>query len=204
MAKAFSLGFQPADPTATAIKSARLPAAPGASVLDRVSDQLADLLPDGLAVNGRAMAGVGIGLLAVVAGVWAAGRVVGSRQAAAPAGARPVALARDARRSAPVEMPPTVALASLTLPARPVLPADPVRPAVVDDAPAILANEPADVSAAGDDPQVLMSAGLAAEAKGDYAAAVQHYERLESLSSRQWPAGLRDRLKLARSAARGD
>jgi hypothetical protein len=49
-----------------------------------------------------------------------------------------------------------------------------------------------------------MSLALDAEARGDYAAAVTHYERIESLSSDQWPADLRARLKVARRAARGD
>ena len=59
-------------------------------------------------------------------------------------------------------------------------------------------------SDAADDPKRLMAAGLAAEARGDYAAAVKQYERIESLSSDEWPSGFKDRLSLARSAARGD
>ena len=62
--------------------------------------------------------------------------------------------------------------------------------------------DPAD--AATDNPKALMAAALAAEATGDYATAVRQYEHVESLGSDQWPADLKDRLKLARAAARGD
>ena len=66
-----------------------------------------------------------------------------------------------------------------------------------------VANEPSS-AATTDDPRQLMAAGLAAEARGDYRGAIGQYERIESLSSDQWPTGLKDRIKLARRAARGD
>ncbi len=79
-------------------------------------------------------------------------------------------------------------------------------PAVVDDEPSVVTTASSELATgdASDDPKRLMAAGLSAEARGDYAAAVKQYERIESLSSDEWPAGLKDRLGLARAAARGD
>jgi hypothetical protein len=88
--------------------------------------------------------------------------------------------------------------------ARPTLMVRHIPVPIVDDAVAASANEPAVADAPTDDPKALMAAGLAAEARGDYAVAVKQYERIESLSSDAWPADLRDRLKLARRAAKGD
>ena len=53
------------------------------------------------------------------------------------------------------------------------------------------------------DAQTLWSAGLDAESRRDFAAAVKAYERIQSLPSSAWPAGLKTRLQLAREGLKG-
>jgi hypothetical protein len=53
-------------------------------------------------------------------------------------------------------------------------------------------------TAASDDPAELWTAALNAESAGNFAAAVQAYERIESLPSYNWPATLQSRLAAAR------
>ena len=81
--------------------------------------------------------------------------------------------------------------------------------AIRDDEPTTVTTAASELAPGGDavaadDPKRLMAAGLSAEARGDYAGAVKQYERIESLSSDEWPTDLKDRLTLARAAGRGD
>jgi hypothetical protein len=64
--------------------------------------------------------------------------------------------------------------------------------------------EPAPEASPQDDPRLLWNAALEAESTGNYAAAVQTYERIESLPSDSWPAHLETRLTLARRELKGD
>ena len=204
VAKAFSLGFAP--PAAASLGAP----AGGASVT------LDDLLPRTGTAGGRsrptALATCTVAV-AVACISWLLIHGLGGRQPA-PAVASdlttpPQALAQlDPIRTVTAAAPP------------PTLDAPAVRPVVMvraDAAPTVLSDDepstvttagselaPTDAAATADDPKQLMAAGLAAEARGDYAGAVKVYERIESLSSDEWPAGLKDRLSLARSAARGD
>jgi hypothetical protein len=83
-------------------------------------------------------------------------------------------------------------------------------PAIAPDAhsgplaePIIVADSAPDNSSA-DDPTVLWSNGLDAESAGNYAKAVEAYERIESLPSYSWPPHLQVRLALARKELKGE
>lgn len=76
------------------------------------------------------------------------------------------------------------------------------RPAPSAD-PIIVADPSSDHSSA-DDPSVLWNSGLDAESAGDYAKAVDAYERIESLPSYSWPSHLQVRLELARKELKGE
>ena len=119
--------------------------------------------------------------------------------------ARPVAPTYEPVAVAPA-VPPALAMSIPTPPVRVDVPALHPAPTPPTDSVAVPAgaNEPAAIDDATDDPKRLMAAGLAAEARGDYGDAVKQYEHIEMLSNDEWPAGLKDRLALARSAARGD
>ncbi len=201
VAKAFSLGFNPA--------------APGTA--PTVTTDLNELLPPngpgGPSVpKSGVVAGVAtVAVLATLAAGWAVMR--GLNPQPTPTArvtvhtARPLTAATPSRPTLhvdPLAPPEPVVRPALLVRAEPARP-DAAPSAAIDNAatPAA-ANEPAgsDPSDSADNPKQLMVAGLAAEARGDYAAAVQQYERIESLSADEWPAGLKDRLTLARSAAR--
>ena len=199
VAKAFSLGFNPAGAAVGSAAPIHAAPAAGPSLLDR--------LPE---VAPRTLAMFGAGLVAVVGGVWLASQWVG-RPPAKPTLAGTVALAAPdrepiARPMIAAPRPLAVRIAGAADVAPVVLARHVDRPPAEDAAMPAAANEPAAaaVEATDDDPKRLMAAGLAAEARGDYGVAVKQYEHLESLSSDQWPAGFKDRLKLARAAARGD
>jgi hypothetical protein len=198
LAKAFSLGFG-------------APAGHPTDAPQTLSDvSLNDLLPRSASFarpKPGTLAKVVAGVVVVIAGGWSISRALMPRPTGPVdivsftgdrVGVTPTAPAS----AAPTYPQPTYARAT---PASPVVPVAMVRPAVAEPAavPAAASFEPMS-AAAEDDPKRLMSLALDAEARGDYAAAVTHYERIESLSSDQWPADLRARLKVARRAARGD
>ena len=218
VAKAFSLGYGPGSASTPPVSlDALLPRSVGPQLMDRPQP--------------RVVAAVVAGVIALTACGWLISRVAtASHRTATPALASAVKPATVVTVP-PVTVPPVTvpAVAAVSLPVVPVAP--PVAPSVarafvpepmsrstmivhrppvvaVDDTAvpaAATLNEPsATVAADEDDPKQLMATGLAAEARGDYAVAVKQYERLESLSNSQWPADLKDRLKLARRAARGD
>ena len=206
VAKAFSLGFS----ASTGVRSTPAQGVP-----------LTDLLPSSppaAGVNPRLLAAAALALVALVAGGWTLSRlftrpapVVARQTVTIAAVPPPTPSAEDPVTFAPpVSLPPRPRQPVAGMPtsvgpmARPAflvrrLTPPPAAPAVATEP--TLAGESI---AATDDPKQLMSAGLAAEARGDYRDAVRQYERIESLSSDQWPADLKDRLKLARRAARGD
>ena len=64
--------------------------------------------------------------------------------------------------------------------------------------------EPIPTPSPEDDPKLLWSSALEAESTRNYAAAVQAYERIESLPSDSWPTNLETRLSLARKELKGD
>jgi hypothetical protein len=64
--------------------------------------------------------------------------------------------------------------------------------------------EPTPAPSSEDDPKLLLSNAMDAESTRNYAAAVQAYERIESLPSDSWPANLEVRLALARKELKGD
>jgi hypothetical protein len=68
----------------------------------------------------------------------------------------------------------------------------------------VVQPEPAPTPSPDDDPKLLWNSALEAESTGNYRAAVQTYERIESLPSDSWPAHLETRLKLARKELKGD
>lgn len=109
-----------------------------------------------------------------------------------PAAVQAVAAAKPTSESPAVESP---AVESPAAEPRPAPAADPA-------AAAVLAAHAQAAAPETDDPQQLWSAGIEAEAHGNYAAAVAAYERIESLPRTLWPTDLKARLKLARSAAR--
>ena len=199
VAKAFSLGFGPA--------------ATGGAGVPTVS--LNDLLP--AAPAGRSKPTV-LAAVTVAAAVACFGWVLihtlggrGSTPAVADAveGPTVAAVARMPSFRPTRPAPPLVLDEPTVRPALLVHSAAAPAPAVTGDEPSVVTTagselSPADAGAAADDPKRLLAAALADEASGDYAAAVTQYERIESLSSDEWPAGLKDRLSLARVAARGD
>ena len=69
--------------------------------------------------------------------------------------------------------------------------------------PVILAD-PQPTLSAEDDPRLLWINAMQDESTGNYSGAVQSYERIESLPSNLWPAGLEVRLTLARKELKGD
>ncbi len=75
-------------------------------------------------------------------------------------------------------------------------------PAPSED-PIIVADPTASPSAA-DDPSILWSTGMDAESAGNFAKAVEAYERIESLPSYLWPSHLEVRLELACKELKGD
>jgi hypothetical protein len=204
VAKAFSLGFAP---PAGVVHNAP---AGGASVT------LDDLLPRTGAAGGRsrptALATCTVAVAVACIG-WLLIHGLGGRQPA-PAMASestPTAQASvrfDSIRTVTAAPPPPTLDEPTVRPAMMVR-ADTTPTVIPDDEPSTVTTAsselaPADAAGTADDPKQLMAAGLSAEARGDYAGAVKLYERIESLSSDEWPAGLKDRLSLARSAAHGD
>jgi uncharacterized Zn finger protein (UPF0148 family) len=68
----------------------------------------------------------------------------------------------------------------------------------------VMLQEPVPVTTEADNPNNLLKAGIAAEANGNYAAAIRFYERIQSLPGDQWPPSLKTRLKLAQEELKGD
>jgi hypothetical protein len=68
----------------------------------------------------------------------------------------------------------------------------------------VILTEPTPTLSAQDDPQLLWTNALEAESSGNFSAAVQTYERIESLPSNMWPTNLEVRLSLARKELKGD
>ena len=203
VAKAFSLGFTPAG------------AAPGHAAGASVT--LDELLPPTGPIAGRgrptALASCAVAVAVVCVGWLVVHTLAGHH----PAPAMAVDL-NPGLTSTPDVQPTrtarTVPPPSLTLDVPAVRPALLVRHvsapvAIPDDEPTTVTTAGSELApgadaVAADDPKRLMAAGLSAEARGDYAGAVKQYERIESLSSDEWPTDLKDRLSLARAAARGD
>jgi hypothetical protein len=101
----------------------------------------------------------------------------------------------------------------VTLPGLTQVPPLAPAPAEIPDAKPIVARavftpmivaDPEPTLSAQDDPKLLWKSAMEAEATGNYNAAVQTYERIESLPSDLWPAGLEVRLALARKELKGD
>jgi hypothetical protein len=114
----------------------------------------------------------------------------------------------------PRSTPPTVLASSLNTLIADARPAA-YRPASIETArrsevhPApsgdpIIVADPTPSSSSADDPSMLWNIGLDAESAGNYAKAVEAYERIESLPSYQWPTHLQVRLELARKELKGE
>jgi hypothetical protein len=203
VAKAFSLGYGPGSPGGT------MPASPVT---------LNDLLPPtppGHRPKPTAMAAVTVAFAVACFGWIAIHALGGSRAAPAVADAELPPAPSHAPHFLPTSASPPPPI--VVIDPAPAASAIPVRVAPRVAKPTVVAppeedtttvttasSELAPATDPSDDPKRLMAAGLAAESRGDYAAAVKHYEHIESLSSEEWPAGLKDRLSLARTAARGD
>jgi hypothetical protein len=117
-----------------------------------------------------------------------------------PAASAPMLYA-DARNTTVVSFDPSASV-----------PSTPVPSTVVSSTPTPAAarltpgdqSEPEPTVSPEDDPRLLWSAAMDAESSGNYAAAVQAYERIQSLPSDSWPAKLQTRLSLARKELKGD
>jgi hypothetical protein len=68
----------------------------------------------------------------------------------------------------------------------------------------IIVADPTPSSSPADDPAILWNTGIDAESAGNYAKAVEVYERIESLPSYLWPTHLEVRLALARKELKGE
>jgi hypothetical protein len=112
---------------------------------------------------------------------------------------------------APAKIIPTVA-APANPPVKAIAAAPPATPApktaarntsnMTQVSQVMLMQSPAETDV--DDPATLLNTGLAAEASGNYTAAVRAYERIQSLPGNLWPPQLKTRLQLAREELNGD
>jgi hypothetical protein len=113
--------------------------------------------------------------------------------APAPIASTLIADARPAADQIPAYRPARITEPAHVSEAHPVPSGDP-----------IIVADPTPSASPADDPTALWNTGLDAESAGNYAKAVETYERIESLPSYQWPTHLEVRLELARKELKGE
>lgn len=141
-------------------------------------------------------------------GVWAMGRSQPPREARLSPETRE---AREAREIHAPSFPAAQATAAGAekLPSEAQLAASvteashPIRLAAPVPKPAPASIQSASKTSPVDDARMLWLAALEAESHRDFTAAIQKYERIESLPDSQWPTGLKTRLQLARQELAG-
>jgi N-acetylmuramoyl-L-alanine amidase len=122
----------------------------------------------------------------------------------APPASQPVAKAAPETKPSAPETKPLVPAPQITI--APVPRAEPTHTTIVKDTPATkdappsakVAAAPVDSAAASKQAMTLWGQALDAEARRDYAKAVENYEAIKKLPKSTWPAGLEIRLALAK------